>query len=39
MESHKGDYLISTDKTKLQADMIHHYLKHEAYWTTGRTRR
>jgi GNAT superfamily N-acetyltransferase len=38
MENQRGDFLISTDKTKLQIDVIHDYLKHEAYWTTGRTR-
>lgn len=38
MESQRGDFQISNDKTKLKVDMIHRYLKHEAYWTTGRTR-
>lgn len=26
------DYLISTDKSKLQLDYIHHYLSRESYW-------
>ena len=38
MEFTKDDFLISTDKDKLQIDMIHQYLTQEAYWTTGRTR-
>ncbi len=27
-----GEYLFSTDKTKLQLDYIHHYLSKESYW-------
>lgn len=27
-----GDYLFSTDKTKLQIEKIHHYLGQESYW-------
>ncbi len=27
-----GDYLYSTDKTKLQLDYIHHFLSVESYW-------
>jgi GNAT superfamily N-acetyltransferase len=27
-----GDYLISTDKTKLQVEKIHRYLSEESYW-------
>lgn len=38
MEVKQGVYCISTDKEKLQFEMIHRYLTEEAYWTTGRTR-
>ncbi len=37
MDIQKDTYQISTDKDKLQIDMIHKYLTKEAYWTTGRT--
>lgn len=32
MEKQTGDYLLSTDKSKLQVDYIHHYLSKESYW-------
>ncbi len=38
MEIQRDHYSISTDKNKLQIDVVHHYLTEEAYWTTGRTR-
>ena len=38
METMRGDFLISSDKNRLQVDMIHRYLVEQAYWTTGRTR-
>jgi GNAT superfamily N-acetyltransferase len=38
METKRDKFIISTDPDKLQIDMIHKYLKEEAYWTTGRTR-
>jgi len=38
MEVTRGTYQISTDKERLQIDVIHRYLTEEAYWTTGRTR-
>ena len=38
MDFFKGDFQISTDKEKLQIEVIHRYLTEEAYWTTGRTR-
>jgi GNAT superfamily N-acetyltransferase len=38
METKKGDFVISTDKGKLQLDVIQGYMENEAYWTTGRTR-
>ncbi len=31
-EVRKGDFLISTDKTKLQIDVIHRFLSTESYW-------
>ncbi len=38
MEFQRDPYSISTEKQKLQLDVIHRYLTKEAYWTTGRTR-
>ena len=38
MDFIKDAFQISTDKHKLQIDVIHQYLTQEAYWTTGRTR-
>lgn len=38
MEVTRGTYQISTDKERLQIDVIHRYMTEEAYWTTGRTR-
>jgi N-acetylglutamate synthase-like GNAT family acetyltransferase len=35
MEWHKGDYLLSTNRRKLQIDVIHQYLAHESYWAQG----
>ncbi len=37
MEISRGAYCISSEKDKLQVDVIHRYLVKEAYWTTGRT--
>jgi len=37
MEVTRGTYQISTNKERLQIDVIHRYLTEEAYWTTGRT--
>jgi GNAT superfamily N-acetyltransferase len=34
-EQKKGNYLLSTDKTKLDIDLIHHFLAHESYWAKG----
>lgn len=31
-EKTQGDYLFSTDKSKLQIEVIHHYLSKESYW-------
>lgn len=38
MELTQGQYTISTDRAKLQIEVIHGYMAEEAYWTTGRTR-
>lgn len=38
MNFNRDDFCISTNKDKLQVDIIHRYLTKEAYWTTGRTR-
>ncbi|MFW5713536.1 MAG: GNAT family N-acetyltransferase [Brevefilum sp.] len=38
MEVKRRNFIISTNKEKLQVDVIHRYLTEEAYWTTGRTR-
>lgn len=38
VEIQSGDYCISTDKERLQIEVIHRYLTKEAYWTNGRTR-
>jgi len=32
LEKTVGDYLFSTDKTKLQIEKIHRYLSEESYW-------
>lgn len=36
MEWHKDNFTISTDKTRLDVGMIHHFLYTTAYWATGR---
>jgi GNAT superfamily N-acetyltransferase len=33
----KGDYLISTDKARLDVNFIHDFLSNKAYWATGRS--
>ena len=38
MEEKRGSFWISTDKEKLQLDVIQRYLAEEAYWTSDRTR-
>lgn len=35
MEIVKGQFLISTDKSKLQIDVIHNYLANYSYWAKG----
>ncbi|MEO0333606.1 MAG: GNAT family N-acetyltransferase [Bacteroidota bacterium] len=32
------NFLVSTDRAKLDVDMIHEYLSSEAYWSKGRSR-
>jgi GNAT superfamily N-acetyltransferase len=33
----RDDYLITTDRQKLDVEFIHHFLSHHAYWAVGRT--
>ena len=37
MEWHRGEYLISTDRDRLQLDMIHRFLSEESYWANSRS--
>jgi GNAT superfamily N-acetyltransferase len=32
-----GDYLISTDRSRLDIELIHNYLSNTSYWATGRS--
>jgi GNAT superfamily N-acetyltransferase len=34
----RGEYSISTDRSRLNLDLIHNYLSTETYWATGRSR-
>ena len=34
----RGEYSISTDRARLNLDLIHNYLSTETYWATGRSR-
>jgi GNAT superfamily N-acetyltransferase len=36
IEERRGHYLISTDPSKLDLDVIHGYLSGESYWAQGR---
>lgn len=36
-EYQRDDYLISTDKTKLDLNLIHEYLSQRSYWARGRS--
>ncbi|HEY8559311.1 MAG TPA: GNAT family N-acetyltransferase [Pyrinomonadaceae bacterium] len=38
MEWHKGEFTISTDRDRLQADAIHKFLSEESYWAQNRTK-
>ena len=33
-----GEYSISTDRARLNLDLIHNYLSSESYWASGRSR-
>jgi GNAT superfamily N-acetyltransferase len=33
----RGDYVINTDKTKLDLNLIHEYLSQRSYWAQGRS--
>ncbi len=35
METTQNNFLISTDKSKLQIDVIHEYLSKQSYWATN----
>ena len=34
----RDEYLISTDRSRLNIELIHDYLSNTAYWATGRSR-
>lgn len=36
-EWHQGEFLISTDKNKLDLKVIHGFLSNDSYWAKGRT--
>ena len=36
VEYRRGHFLISTDPTLLQIDVIHNFLSNESYWARGR---
>ena len=36
MEWHRDEYIINTDKSKLDVGMIHHFLYTTAHWAVGR---
>ncbi|HMS40223.1 MAG TPA: GNAT family N-acetyltransferase [Pyrinomonadaceae bacterium] len=38
MDWKEGEFIISTDKNRLQIDVIHRYLSEESYWAQNRTR-
>lgn len=38
LEQQHGEFLISTDKQRLQVDVIHKYLSEDSYWAKGRGR-
>ncbi|MEM7116116.1 MAG: GNAT family N-acetyltransferase [Chloroflexota bacterium] len=37
VEHQHGEYLISTDKRRLDVEMVHDYLCNESYWANGRS--
>jgi len=36
-EWHRADYLISTDRQRLDVEFIHNFLSRDAYWAPGRS--
>jgi hypothetical protein len=34
----RGDYQISTDRSRLNVDLIHNFLSNTSYWAAGRSR-
>ena len=36
-EWQRGDYIISTDRSRLDLNVIHNYLSNSSYWATGRS--
>ena len=36
-EWRRGDYLISTDRARLDTEVIHDYLSNSSYWAAGRS--
>jgi GNAT superfamily N-acetyltransferase len=37
-EWHRNEFLISTDRSRLDLDLIHNFLAHDSYWARGRTK-
>ncbi len=37
MENQRDNYIISTDKNRLDISFIHDYLSHRSYWAQGRS--
>lgn len=33
----RGDYVISTDRTRLDLEVVHDYLSNQSYWAVGRS--
>ena len=38
IEWRNGEFIVSTDRKRLQLEVIHKYLSEESYWATERTR-
>src|SRR6478735_1742483 len=38
LERQRGEYTVSTDKSKLDLDVIYTFLSEESYWAQGRPR-
>ena len=34
----RGDYTISTDRSRLNIDLIHDFISNRSYWGSGRAR-